>query len=181
MNEIWKDIKGYEGFYQISNTGKIKSLERLVPSKIKGTYQKIKEKIRKTSITTAGYEYVVLAKNGKNKTLLVHRLVAETFIDNPNNKKCVNHKDENKSNNSVENLEWCDYEYNNTYKNIHLRRNTDNINRKIIQYDLDMHEIKRWDKIIEAAKYYNAKAANIIKCCKGERTHCCGFKWRYYE
>ena len=181
MNEIWKDIKGYEGLYQISNTGKVKSLERLVPTKIKGTFQKIKEKIRKTTLTTAGYEYVVLSKNGKNKTLLVHRLVAETFLDNPENKKCVNHKDENKSNNNVYNLEWCDYEYNNTYKNIHLRRNTDNITRKVIQYDLDMNEIKRWNTIIEAAKTYNAASGNIIKCCKGERTHCCGFKWRYYE
>lgn len=181
MNEIWKDIKGYEGLYQVSNTGKVKSLERLVPAKIKGTFQKIKEKIRKTTLTTAGYEYVVLANNGKNKTLLVHRLVAETFIDNPENKKCINHKDENKSNNSVDNLEWCDYEYNNTYKDIHLRRNIEKIARKVIQYDLDMHEIKRWDKIIDAANTYNAAPANIIKCCKGERTHCCGFKWRYYE
>lgn len=178
--KIWKDIKGYENLYQVSNTGKIKSLERYGNSKSNGKFL-IKEKIRKTTTTTAGYEYVVLANNGKNKTVLVHRLVAETFIPNPENKKCVNHKDENKLNNCVENLEWCDYEYNNTYKNIHLRRNTDNIVRKIIQYDLDMHEIKRWDSVCAAAKFYNAANANIIKCCKGERTHCCGFKWRYYE
>lgn len=178
--EIWKDIKGYENLYQVSNTGKIKSLERYGNSKSNGKFL-IKEKIRKTTTTTAGYEYVVLANNGKNKTILVHRLVAETFIPNPENKKCVNHKDENKSNNNVENLEWCDYEYNNTYKDIHLRRNTDNVVRKIIQYDLDMREIKRWDSVCAAAKFYNAASTNIIKCCKGERTHCCGFKWRYYE
>lgn len=129
----------------------------------------------------AGYEYVVLANKGKNKTLLIHRLVAETFIPNPNNYACVNHIDENKSNNNVSNLEWCNYEYNNTYKNIHLRRNLDNVARRVIQYDLDMNEIKRWNTITDASKEFNAKVVNIVKCCKGERNHCCGFKWRYYE
>lgn len=178
--EIWKDIKGYEGLYQISNTGKVKSLTRYVNSKSSGKLL-IKEKIRKTTTTTAGYEYVVLANKGKNKTLLIHRLVAETFIPNPNNYACVNHIDENKSNNNVSNLEWCNYEYNNTYKNIHLRRNLDNVARRVIQYDLDMNEIKRWNTITDASKEFNAKVVNIVKCCKGERNHCCGFKWRYYE
>lgn len=178
--EIWKDIKGYESLYQISNTGKIKSLQRYVCSK-NGSKQLIKEKIRKTSITTAGYEYVVLANKGENKTLLVHRLVAETFLPNPFNLKCVNHKDENKHNNNVSNLEWCNYEYNNTYKDIHLRRNKDNTTRKVIQYDLDMNEIKRWDSIIEAANNFNTHSSNIMKCCIGERNHVNGFKWRYYE
>lgn len=178
--EIWKDIKGYEGLYQISNTGKVKSLTRYINSK-SGRKLLIKEKIRKTTTTTAGYEYTVLANKGKNKTLLIHRLVAEAFIPNPNNYACVNHIDENKSNNNVSNLEWCNYEYNNTYKNIHLRRNLDNVARKVIQYDLDMNEIKRWNTVTDASNEFNAKAANIIKCCKGERNHCCGFKWRYYE
>lgn len=181
MNEVWKDIKGFENYYQISNTGKVKSLERKVPSKIKGTFQIIKEKIRKTTTTTAGYEYVVLSKDNIHKTLLIHRLVAEHFIPNPNNLQCVNHKDENKLNNNVDNLEWCDYKYNNTYKNIHLRRNKNKTTREVIQYDLDMHELRRWKSIIDAANEYNTESTNIIKCCKGERNHCCGFKWRYYE
>lgn len=180
MEEIWKDIKGFEGAYQISNLGRVKSLERYVPSSGK-TPQKIKEKIRKTFSTTAGYLYVVLSYNHIRKTALIHRLVAEAFIPNPDNLECVNHKDENKQNNIVENLEWCNYTYNNTYKSIHLRRNLDNVIRKVIQYDLDMNEIKRWDKISDVAKYYNTCITNIIKCCKGDRTHCCGFKWRYYE
>lgn len=181
MTEIWKDIKGFENSYQISNTGKVKSLERKVPSKTRNTFQTIKEKIRKTNTTTAGYEYVVLSKGSIHKTLLIHRLIAEHFLDNPNNLECVNHKDENKANNNVNNLEWCNYKYNNTYKNINLRRNKNNIIRKIIQYDLDMNELKRWNSIKEAANEYNAKSSNIVKCCKGERNHCCGFKWRYYE
>lgn len=180
MNEIWKDIIGYENIYQISNLGKVKSLARFANSKANGKFS-VKEKIRKTTCTTAGYEYVVLSKNGTNKTLLVHRLVAQAFIPNPDNYDCVNHKDEIKSNNTVSNLEWCSYTYNNTYKNINLRRNTDNVVRKIIQYDLDMNEIKRWNSISEASTYYNTFATNIIKCCKGDRSHVNGFKWRYYE
>lgn len=180
MNEIWKDVVGYEGYYQISNLGRVKSVERYCRNKLVGL-QLVKEKIRKTTSTTAGYEYVVLAKKGKNKTCLIHRLVAEAFLPNPNNLKCVNHKDENPHNNNVDNLEWCTYAYNNTYKDIHLRRNLDNIARKIIQYDLDMNEIKRWNTISEAAKFYNTYSSNIIKCCRGERNHVVGFKWRFYE
>ena len=181
MEEIWKDIKDYEGCYQVSNLGRIKSLERKVRGKSPQSLQIVKEKIRVLSHTTEGYTYVVLAKNGKNKTFLVHRLVAEAFIPNPNNLKCVNHKDENKQNDCADNLEWCTYSYNNTYKDIHLRRNMDNTTRKIIQYDLDMNEIKRWNSIAEASKFYNIQQSNIISCCKGKRTHCAGFKWRYYE
>lgn len=179
MQEEWKDVRGFEGYYQISNLGRVKSVERVVKKK-NGTLMKVSEKIRVLSQTTDNYSYVVLAKNGKNKTFLVHRLVAETFIGNPNNLPCVNHKDENKQNDCVDNLEWCTYEYNNTYKNIHLRRCQDNIRRMVIQYDLDMHEIKRWDSIIEAAKFYNIQSANISACCMYRRNHCAGFKWRYF-
>lgn len=66
-------------------------------------------------------------------------------------------------------------------KNIHLRRNKNKTTREVIQYDLDMHELRRWKSIIDAANEYNTESTNIIKCCKGERNHCCGFKWRYYE
>ena len=134
-----------------------------------------------TTETCRGYFNVTLTFNGKNTSKSVHRLVAETFLPNPFNLKCVNHKDENKHNNNVSNLEWCNYEYNNTYKDIHLRRNKDNTTRKVIQYDLDMNEIKRWDSIIEAANNFNTHSSNIMKCCIGERNHVNGFKWRYYE
>ena len=181
MEEIWKDVKGYEGYYQVSNLGRIKSLERFANTSTPGVKQRIKEKIRKLYHTTAGYGYATLAKNGINKTYMIHRLVAMHFLDNPDNLPCVNHKDENPNNNCVHNLEWCTYEYNNIYKDIHLRRNTDNTTRKIIQYDLDMNEIKRWDSVVEACDYYKISQPNITKCCKGERNHCAGFKWRYYE
>ena len=106
--EIWKDVKGYEGLYQISNLGRVKSLR----------YNKSqKEKILKAGSGTHGYQLVVLCKKGKHKTTLIHRAVAYTFIPNPNNFPDVNHKDENKSNNCVENLEWCTKKYNQNYGN----------------------------------------------------------------
>lgn len=115
--EIWKDIKGYEGLYQISNTGKVKSLKRIMKSR------KCEEIIRKPSKLPKGYLRVSLCKNGEIKYYSIHRLVAEAFIPNENNYPCVNHKDCNTSNNNVENLEWMTYEENNSYKNHHLKRN----------------------------------------------------------
>ena len=105
MIEIYKDIQGYEG-YQVSNHGNIKSL---------GNGKSRKEKILKPVNTTKCYLQVELSKQGKRKKYLVHRLVAQAFIDNPNNLPQVNHKDEDKTNNHVTNLEWCDALYNNNY------------------------------------------------------------------
>ena len=105
--EEWRYIKGYEGKYQISNYGRVKSLKNS-----KGNYR---EKIMNPNDDTHGYLKVNLSKNNKKKTYKIHRLVAIHFIDNPNNYECVNHKDENKQNNRVENLEWCTKKYNTNY------------------------------------------------------------------
>lgn len=117
MQEIWKNIKGYEGLYQVSNYGKVRSLDK----KVKGSnqYGKIffvtkKGKQLKSRIKN-GYCNVHLIKNGVLKEFTIHRLVAEAFIPNPNNLPQVNHKDENKANNYVENLEWCTRSYNCSY------------------------------------------------------------------
>lgn len=104
--EEWKDIKGYEGIYQISNMGRVKSLSN-------GKYKK--EKIRKYRKDKDGYLQLNLHKNNVMTTFKVHRLVAEAFIPNPHNLPQVNHKDEDKTNNRVDNLEWCTVEYNNNY------------------------------------------------------------------
>ena len=103
--EIWKDIKGYEGLYQISNKGRVKSL---------GNNKTKKEKILSPG-KHKGYFYVSLYKNRKEKKYSIHRLVAQAFLPNPDNLPVVNHKDENKLNNNVENLEWCTQEYNVNY------------------------------------------------------------------
>lgn len=108
--EIWKDISGYEGLYQVSNLGRVKSLER-----IDNNNHPVKEKIIKPYKTIGGYMQVCLWKNGKVKHLQIHRLVAQAFIPNPYNLPECNHKDENPLNNCVENLEWCDHKYNINY------------------------------------------------------------------
>ncbi|HFK8175729.1 TPA: NUMOD3 domain-containing DNA-binding protein [Clostridium perfringens] len=105
--EVWKDIKGYEGMYQISNLGRVKALERIDSRGLRR-----KEKILKYNNTKNGYLEAVLCKNGKTKHITVHRLVAIHFIENINNLPIVNHIDGNKQNNKVDNLEWCTYSYN---------------------------------------------------------------------
>lgn len=110
MKEVWKDIPGYEGMYQISNLGRVKSLG----STIREGWN-LKEKILKLTKEPKGYLKVGLRKNGKIKTVRVHRLVAESFVANPENLPEVNHKDENKENNLADNLEWCTTKYNAGY------------------------------------------------------------------
>ena len=111
MSEIWKDIVGYEGLYQVSNKGRIKALSRLRKN---GRFRK--EYILKNHDYKDGYQKITLCDDSmRSKRFFVHRLVAISFIDNPHNLPCVNHKDENPSNNDANNLEWCTRKYNNTY------------------------------------------------------------------
>lgn len=120
MDEIWKDIEGFERLYQVSNLGNVKCLEHKCP----GRYglRKVKTHIMCQVNGSRGYKYVTLSNLDRGKTFAVHRLVAKAFIENPENLPCVNHKDENKANNNVNNLEWCTSLYNNTYNDVHLRR-----------------------------------------------------------
>lgn len=117
MLEIWKDIKGYEGLYQVSNLGRIKSLERTIEVKTKhSTCRTIKERILKPEkCKSTQYLYVNLNKFGNVKHCTVHRLVAEAFIPNPDNLPQINHLDENRSNNCADNLEWCTNKHNCNY------------------------------------------------------------------
>lgn len=127
MEEIWKDIKGYEGYYQVSNLGRVRSLDKYI--KIGGVWQNKKGVIRKPRINASGYYTIDFSVNKVRKHFLVARLVAAAFIPNPNNYPCVNHKDENRLNNFVwvnedgtvdpekSNLEWCTVEYNCNYGN----------------------------------------------------------------
>ena len=112
--EIWREIRGYGGMYQVSSHGRVRSLDRVVERKGRGTLF-IKGRILTQSDDTHGYMKVNLTKHDKKRTFKVHRLVAIHFLDNPNNLPCVNHKDENKLNNNVDNLEWCTKAYNNSY------------------------------------------------------------------
>lgn len=114
MVEVWKDIPGYEGYYQVSNFGRVKSLDRTVIDK-NGRVMKYKGVILTPQLNEFGYEKVVLIKSGKRKNFKIHQLVAIAFLDNPDNLPCINHKDGNKRNNMVSNLEWCTFGENNKH------------------------------------------------------------------
>lgn len=175
-NEIWKDIKGYEGFYQISNYGRVKSLPRKVIHK-DGVVALYKGVIMKTHTPLNRYEQIRLSKNGKSNMKTVHRLVAEAFLPNPNNYPEVNHIDEVKDNNVLENLEWCNYEYNINYGGGITRRSVQR-KIKISQYDLDDRFIRHYESGTDAEQYGYCRKA-ISACCRGvAKTHS-GYKWRY--
>lgn len=185
IEEVWKDIKGYEGLYQISNLGKIKSLGRYYHS---GMYNKVKkyqkENIRKTEKLKNGYIKVTLCNNGKLKGYLVHRLVAEAFIPNPSNLLQINHKDENKENNNANNLEWCSSKYNMNYGNRNEKARlsiTKLKGKKVEQYDLDDNFIKEYLSINSASKQFGHKGDNIRCCCKGKQKTAYGYKWKYVD
>lgn len=112
--ELWKPIKGYEGLYQVSSKGRIRSLKRTKKNKWGGIIQ-VKERVLANGISGQGYINVLLYNNGNRRTYKAHRLVAEAFISNPDNKPHVNHIDGNKENNSIENLEWCTIKENNIH------------------------------------------------------------------
>ena len=169
-NEIWKDIENYEGLYQVSNLGRIKSLHKRHHQEEHIIIQKIKR----------GYYQVGLTKNGKRKWHQVHRLIAQAFIPNPNNFPQVNHKDENKLNNSIENLEFCTASYNNTY-GTRIQRVAEKTSKKIIQYDLNNNFIKEYKSITEAGKENNLDISSIVKCCKGKYKTYKNFIWKYKE
>lgn len=179
MEEIWKDINGYEGFYQVSNLGRVRSMDRYVNGNhITCDFQFMKGKIRKPVQDKLGYLRVSLRKNGSYKAYLIHRLVAEAFIPNPDNLPCVNHKDENPGNPRVDNLEWCTVDYNLKYSNVAERINKFKF-RKVIQYDLNMNEIQRWNSLKEASKFINTPQQNISRCCRGKCKTCGKYIWRY--
>lgn len=183
--EIWKDIKGYEGLYQVSSFGRIKSLERYITfiNRWGGTNKvKLQEKILKHHFNNRGYCTLTLYKNGKSYHKLVHRLVGETFIPNINNLPEINHKDENKLNNSVSNLMWCTRQYNNNYgiQTKEGRRKTSSYRMKrIAQYTKDDKLVAIYDGIRVAEEETGIDNRNICKCCKGKIKTAGGYRWRY--
>lgn len=180
MQEIWKDILNYEGHYQISNLGRIKSLNRKVKyNHPKFSKRSMKEKILSPKITN-GYLGINLYKNKKRKSFLVHRLVAEAFIPNPLNLPQVNHKDENKFNNYTDNLEWCTLEYNLLY-GTGAERSLKSRAKPICKFSLDGTLLEKYQSQSVAAVKNNANQANISKCCNGKTKSYKGFIWKYAE
>ena len=178
MEEIFKDIKDYEGLYQVSNLGRIKSVEHYVNS---NTGQRlVKEHLIAKVKDKKGYYRVSLWKDNKDKHYLVHRLVAETFIPNPENLPTVNHKDENPSNNCVDNLEWCTNHYNLHYGNCITKIST-TLGKPVLQYTLDMVFIKEYPSAAEAFRQTGISQGNINKCCNGKYRYksAGGYIWKF--
>lgn len=171
MDEIWKDIEGYEGLYKISNLGKVKSLNYHMTGK---------ERILKPGKDNHGYLFVILYKEGKHKTCTVHRLVAEAFIPNPDKLPCVNHKDENPLNNNLNNLEWCTHKYNINYGTAIERAIVALTNRKDMSKPVKCLETgKIYPSTIEAQRETGIRNGNISHCCLGNRKTAGGYHWRY--
>ena len=179
--EVWKDINGFEGIYQISDKGNIRSLDRkIICSNGSVRFQRVSE--IKPYINKQGYRTVVLHNNGKHKMCRICRLVAETFIQNPQNLPQVNHKDENKGNDEKENLEWCTCLYNLTYKNLHHRRNNKNNKKsKPVAQFKDGKIIKVFPSIREVERVLGFQNGNISQCCNGKTKTSYGYEWSYLK
>ena len=189
MKEIWKDCIGWEGLYQVSNLGNVRSLHYRTPYLM-------------SPVTDArGYKRVsfVLPNSKKYKRNAVHRLVAEAFIPNPDNLPQINHKDEDKTNNNVDNLEWCNTKYNCNYgtfkerisasrtgmkfSDLHLenlrKSHADVQGKAVCQYTSDGEFVNSFCSISDAARFMNTSVSNISHCCKGLTKSACGFVWKF--
>ena len=161
-NEVWLPVKNFEGLYEVSNLGNIRSLSRIIIQR-DGIKRYFYGKILSQRINKKRYNYceVNLKNSGNIKTMKVHRIVAEAFLKNENNLPQINHKDFNPENNNVNNLEWCSAKYNINYSK-HRRKNLrGTYGRKIIAYDINNNYIGEYGSIREAARQLNCNGQNI--------------------
>ena len=190
MKEIWKDIKEYEGLYQVSNLGKIRTLDRYVNC-LYGQKRLLKGQIVKLFKNNSGYFIVSLYRENKFKNFLVHRLVAQAFIQNSENKSEVNHIDGNKENNCVDNLEWVTKSENELHasktglterhKKIVAENNKKIKSKKVLQYSLNGEFLKEYCSVSEAARENNFSTGAISNCCRKERKRAYNYIWKYKE
>lgn len=181
MEEIWKDIAGYEGLYKVSNTGKVKSLNYNHTGK---------EKIMKPGKNTKGYLYVNLYKNSEIKSFKVHRLVAAAFINNPDNKPHIDHINTIRDDNRVENLHWVTQKEN-VNNPISIKRLLDNSptagkfgkdnfsSKSVCQYSLDGKFIRKWNCIMDVQRELGFSNGNISNCCLGKQKTSYGYIWKH--
>ena len=166
-DEIWKDVVGWEGLYKVSSYGRVKSFRKKEPH------------ILSSCVGKHGYNVVLLHDGkGKRKNERVHRLVAQAFIPNTNNYPYINHKDENKTNNRINNLEWCTAEYNSNYGTCKERIGDSN-SKAILKYDLEGNFICEYKSMAEAERIEGINHATISICCSGRVSYQCGYIWVY--
>lgn len=165
--EIWKDIKGYEGLYQVSNYGNVKSLRS--------------GKNLSLAYDSKKYLTAHLCVNGKGKRIRVHRLVALSFVPNLSGFSQVNHIDENKENNNYKNLEWCNNKYNSNHgtRNKRISNSRKQQCKKIYQFSLNGDFIKEWENIYEIISALKIQKSSIYRCCEGIYKQAGGYVWKY--
>ena len=185
--EEWRDVVGYEGVYQVSNIGNVRSMARVMVYK-NGQENTHKGRVLRSRQMTTGYPAVSLSTPTSGiKLKSIHRLLAMAFIENKDNKRCVNHKDGDKLNNCIENLEWCTYSENNQHAYDVLGkkptwlgvRGIDHPLSKPIQQLLGDVVIKQFDSARDAAEELGIQYKNISAVCRGKRNMCGGFGWRF--
>ena len=178
-NEEWRDVRGFEGLYQVSNLGRVKSLERDIITTYRGTIhtRHYREMILKRKVSKAGYHYVVLCNSGQHLRIGIHRLVAIAFVPGYKEGLIVNHKDENPSNNQADNLEWCNHTYNNTYGN-QFKHRYDGRKMKVVQRDASGH-IHEYESLQEAARQTGHAATVITRWCKKIHHPQDGSRWNF--
>lgn len=185
MTEEWREIPGYEGCYEVSNFGRVRSLDKTVGAK-NGSVARKHGKVRKLSVIRKGYLCVRLCDGNKPRNYQVHRLVADAFIPNPDNLPCINHKDNNPQNNYVENLEWCTYEYNNHYGDriakMSASRMENEEGKPVLQYTKDGTLIKRYANCYSVSREWGRNVTAHIHACashKQNRKTAYGYIWRF--
>ena len=169
--EIWRPVVGYEDCYMVSSLGRVKSLGN-------GKSNNSKVKILKPSKNKYGYLKVGLFINGIRKELLIHRLVAQAFIPNTENLPEINHIDENKENNCVDNLEWCTTKYNCNYGTRTERSRIKRL-KPILQFTKIGEFVRKWDSAMQVERELGFYQTNITRCCKGKLKSTHNYKWGY--
>lgn len=174
IDEIWKPVVGYEGYYEVSNLGRVRSIDRTIVDK-KGMTKKLHGHMRMQQKQRNGYYSLILTRGGKSKRLLVHRLVGTAFVPNPNNLPEINHKDETRDNNRADNLEWCDRSYNNVYGE-RLKKQIKRQSKPVKQM-LNGDVIAVYPSAMEASRKTGITQGGISGCCRGELKTSGGYQW----
>ena len=196
MEEIWKDIEGFEGFYQVSSLGRVRSLDRIVVNSRYG-YQSLKGRILRQHKNGDGYFHIGLNKDNHRKKYETHRLVAQTFIPNPENKAEVDHINTKRDDNRIENLRWATRKENQN-NSLTLKKRSDSMkgdkhpmygklgktnpnSKAIYQVSMDGNIIRKWNALSEAERQTGTDESSISRCCQGKLNAAGGYRWLYAE